>query len=180
MELEEAWAPVVLEEEVKKQGTLLNDSLLVEPDMSGRHKLKIYCKLYYLKHRDLFVTVINDFATVNDVHPIQVVSDSGRIRAFRNEYFGESPTDSSANFAEMDTTEYLAFKSEINIHDHESIRKHGRFLEKMYDADIYYLDSVDAFATVISADHIASLFQNNDLRKKYNIPYQDERLAEIF
>ena len=184
MEISQAWAPMVTEEEIKKEGTLLNESLLVEPDMGGAHKLKIYCKLYYLKHKDLFVTVLNDFVTINDVHPIQVVTDFKRMIEFRETYLGQMNVDSTTDFTEMDTTEYPIFKSEVDIQDIEMVKKYGRFLEKRYgSADIYYIESIDAFVIDSGQTVAGSLprvpFQNNDLRKKYNIPFQDERFETL-
>jgi hypothetical protein len=179
MEIEEAWAPVVTEQDIRDQGTLLDDSFLVQPN-SREDKLKIVAKLYYLKSKNVFVTVINNFETVNDVHPIQVITDFEQIRSFRYQYLKEQQNNSTDAFAPMDISDYSSFKSDIDITNHETIKEHGRFLEMMSDADIYYLDRLDVFAAVNSTDCTSYLFQNNDLRKKYNIPYQDERLAYMF
>jgi len=179
MEIDQAWAPMVTEEEIKKEGTLLNESLLVEPDMGGAHKLKIYCKLYYLKHKNLFVTVLNDFVTVNDVHPIQVVTDFKRMVEFRETYLGQMNVDSTNNFTEMDTTEYPMFKPAVDITNLESVRQHGRLLEISNDCEFYYLETMDVFATIVSNKAPAALFQNNEVRKKFKIPYQDERFETL-
>ena len=109
MEISQAWAPMVTEEEIKKEGTLLNESLLVEPDMGGGHKLKIYCKLYYLKYKDLFVTVINNFVTINDIHPIQVVTDFKRTIEFREIYLKETPIKSKDMFVEFNNADHTVY-----------------------------------------------------------------------
>ena len=179
MEIEEAWAPVITEPEIRDQGTLLDDSFLVQPN-SREEKLKIVAKLYHLKSKNVFVAVMNNFETVNDVHPIQVITDFEQIRNFRYQYLKEQQDNLTDKFAPMDISDYSSFKSEIDITNLETIKKHGRFLETMADADIYYLESLDVFAAANATDSTSYLFQNNDLRKKYNIQYQDERLAYLF
>ncbi len=179
MEIEEAWAPVITEQDIRDQGTLLDDSFLVQPN-SREDKLKIVAKLYYLKSKNVFVTVINNFVTIDDVHPIQVITDFEQIRSFRYQYLKEQQDNLTDKFTAMDVSDYSSFKSDIDITNLDTIKKHGRFLERVSEAEIYYLESLDVFATVITTDCTSYLFQNNDLRKKYNIQYQDERLAYMF
>jgi len=175
MEIEEAWAPIITEPEIRKHGVLLDNSLLVKPVSGGNDSLKIQCKLYYLKHRDLFVTVMNDFVTVNDVPPIQVVSDSLRLHAFRKDYLKQTPADSNDMFVEVDTNTHAPYSSDFDL---SNTKQYGKFLETFSGYDLYYVEQLDAFVQ-IGSDHPPSTFQNPALRKKYNIPYQDERMASF-
>ena len=170
MELSEAWAPEVHIVEVEEDGIVLDRAYKVKFDQSEIEK---FHTLYYLKSRDVFVTVENEYKG------LQVISDSDRIRSFREQYLGQQGTVSSNDFTEFDDTEHTMYKSEVDITNLNSVRQHGRLLETRDDCEFYYLESMDVFATIVANKAPAALFQSNEVRRKFKIPYLDERFENM-
>lgn len=170
MELSEAWAPEVHRLEVEEDGIILDRAYKVKFDQSEIEK---YHTLYYLKSKNVFVTV------ENETKEVQVISDSDRIRSFREQYLGQQGTVSSNDFTEFDDVVHTMYKSEVDITSLESVRQHGRLLEKRDDCEFYYLESMDVFAIIVANKAPASLFQDHEVRRKFKIPYQDERFENM-
>jgi hypothetical protein len=169
MEVEQAWAPSITPWHITNRGKVLDPNYKVKiGEVEKVHTL------YYLESDNVFVTV------EHQKKEMQVVADFDRISAFKEKYLDEMSVDKQ-DFSEYDINNFVKYKSDINIHDYETIKRNGQYLGKAeHDgSDLYYLETSDAFAAIVATDHPAYLFQSHELRKKYNIPYQDERFETM-
>lgn len=172
MEIEYIWAPTVGLQEVEQYGIVLDKLYKVKFDKSDIEK---HHTLYYLKSKDLFVTV------ENQTKKVQVLSDLTSTRSFREQYLGQTTVESKDNFLQFeDDTAYNVYQSDFNLTDVERIKKEGTLLETKQSQEIYYIVDMDAFVEVCKeSTHPPHKFQDTNLRKKYNIPFQDERFQDF-
>lgn len=172
MEIEYVWVPTVYLPELEKNGTILDKFYKVKFEKSDIEKQHT---LYYLNSKDVFVIV------ENQTKEIQVLSDLTSIRSFREKYLGQTVVESKDNFSNFeDSTPYNVYQSEFNLTDVERIKKEGTLLETKETRETYYVLDIDAFIEVCK-DNIQPphKFQDTNLRKKYNIPFQDERFQDF-
>jgi hypothetical protein len=174
MDLSESWAPEVTQREVEEEGSLLDEKY--DPYPGADIKNKVVCKLYYLKHKDLFVTISDGMTDSYSAIPLHVITSDFVIQKLKHKYFKEeirAPIRDA--FMEYDDTEYVGFQSEIDLSTPDSIKKHGQLIERLSTHDVYYIESVDRFGLISADDESWHTFDSPDHRKKYGIPYQDER-----
>lgn len=180
MELNEVWAPEVSLKEVISQGLLLEESI---PASIDDKKSKRLCKLYYLSSKDVFVTIMNDFRIEEDIVPTQVVTDKERITQFRKKYLNQETVESKDNFGEFEQSlSYNVYETDFIVSEVDKIKESGFCLEideKTKD-ETYYIDSIDAFIKVPANGDVPYKFESLELRKKYSIPFQDERMHGLF
>jgi hypothetical protein len=177
MELSEAWTPEITQKEVEEEGMLLDENYNPQPDNNAE---KVSCKLYYLKYRQLFVTVINGFVDTFYINPLHVITSQYTIDNLRYKYLNQElrqPVNDA--FMEYDQSDYSLFQSDLDLSNIETVKKYGRFLEKLQSQDIYYIELLDRFAVVDTEQETSHTFDSPDHRKKYNIPYQDERFSSL-
>jgi hypothetical protein len=170
MELSDAWGPDITKEEIEEDGILLDEIRSPHPD---KKDFELVYKLYYLKSKGVF-------ATLDEHGYYNVVTSDETIQSYRHTYLkqGIKPPVKDA-FVEADDTGYTSFQSEITA---TYIKKYGRFLEHVHDADIYYLEEFDVFLTfnVDTGIHSRVVDDKHLFRKKYNIPFQDERFQNLY
>jgi hypothetical protein len=180
MEVSEVWAPHLSVNEVKQEGNLLEKNI---PASIDDKKSKLVCDLYYLKSKDVFVTVLNDFITDDFFHqPWQVVTDRERINQFRKKYLNQEVLESKDNFSSFQenliATQYT---SEFNLNELKKVKETGILLETLKNLDeIYYFDNLDTFVYVPHNSTTCYRYESIEIRKKHNIPYQDERLQKMY
>ena len=172
MELSEAWAPLVNIEEVYSHGILVeerNDQ--ADDDGTGSGQKRIQAKVYYLKSADLFVISM-------DTGYWSVVACQSEIEKLRHKYLNQEPKQPVNDaFVDYDQSDFAAFQSEIDLSSVDAVKQNGTFLETdKVGNEIYYVKSMDRFVHLTNGGaggHYT--FDSLDTRKKYNIPYQDER-----
>ena len=130
-------------------------------------------KLYYLTSKDVF-------ATLDERGYYNVVTSDETIQSYRYTYLKQSikPPNKDA-FVEIDDSGYTSFQSEITA---AYIKTYGRFLEHVHEADIYYLEDFDVFLKFNTDTELYSrvIDDKHLFRKKYNIPFQDERFQNLY
>ncbi len=172
MELSEAWAPLVNIEEVYSRGILVeerND----QADDDGSGIKRIRAKVYYLKSVDLFVIVM-------DTGYWSVIACQNEIEKLRHKHLNQEPKQPVSDaFVEYDQSDFAAFQSDFDLSNLDAIKKYGKLLETRANNEIYYIEVVDRFANVDPKDGTCHTFDSPDYRKKYNIPYQDERFSSL-
>lgn len=170
MELSEAWTADLQYEDIQMYGTLLDDKYDPQP---YNNKEKVFCKLYYLESRDIF-TMISPSGYWS------IITSPVDIENCRVKYMNQEPRKFVNNaFTEYDKSNFNSFQSDLDLSDIETIKKNGRFLEKLQNQDIYYIELLDRFAVVDTEQETSHTFDSPDHRKKYNIPYQDERFSSL-
>jgi hypothetical protein len=178
MDVKEVWAPQVFHKEIKSEGTLLDKDIPVKIDDK---KIKIVYDLYYLKSKDVFVALINDTA----VGSIQVVADQERVAEFKKKYLNQEVVESKDNFSNFEQPMlHSAYESEFVVSKVEEIKKTGSLLEVLKNGDeIYYFKENDTFVYVPFDEESwipPYKYDSLELRKKYKIPYQDERFQDLY
>jgi hypothetical protein len=105
-----------------------------------------------------------------------IITSPQQIESCKVKYFNEefkSPVKDA--FVEHDTAKYSSFQSEIDLTSPDNIKKYGKLLETLNTNEIYYIDPLDRFAVLNKNDGTFYTFDSQEHRKKYGIPYQDER-----
>lgn len=174
MELTEVWVPEITSDEIEADGLLLDDKY---NNMLYRYiEDRVLCKLYYLKSKDIFVLL-------NPTGQLSVISSQYQIDNLRNTYFKEESNHTGDTFAEVDNGEhYTPFQPDVNVSDPESVIKYGQLLHAEEYYSIYYVEQLDTFVYINmykgKPKSFCYSFESLTDRKKYNIPYQDERKQE--
>jgi hypothetical protein len=171
MDLSESHVPCIDDSEIPSDGSLLDESFDPQPE---NNKDKIRCKLYYLKTRDLFVTVSGKGS-------YNVITFEDTIAMCRQLYLHEEYRKPLVNtVSDLDISDHAPFESKITA---QYIMSHGKFLECTQGCDVYYLDEFDLFTRFDPVDrlkfHTDKDADGTLYRKKYNILHQDERLATL-
>jgi hypothetical protein len=180
MELNEVWAPEVSLNEVISQGVLLEKSI---PASIDDKKSKRLCKLYYIRSKDVFVTVVDEFRIEEDIVPTQVVTDKERIIQFRKKYLNQDAVESKDNFGEFEQSlSYNVYETDFIVSEVDKIKEVGFLLEvnPKTNEETYYIDEIDAFIQVPANGDVPYKFESLELRKKYSIPFKDERMHGLF
>jgi hypothetical protein len=170
MELSEVWAPTVSAEEVEEYGILLDEQYDPHP---SNNKEKITCKLYYVKSRDLFV-----MARITGYY--SVITSQMDTDELRSKYLNQKVERSKDNFAEFNGKDYVMYEPDFITTQIDQIKQFGVLLE--IDTalnEIYYIASADMFVYLPPSGELPYRLESVDLRKKYKIPYQDERFSSF-
>jgi hypothetical protein len=109
-------------------------------------------------------------------NPLHVITSETVIGSLRHKYFKEEPKKSVDDaFMEHDDSDFAMFQSEVDLSSSDAVKKNGTLLETdKWGNQTYYVKSVDRFVCLQSSEAHYT-FDSLDTRKKYNIPYQDER-----
>jgi hypothetical protein len=170
MELTKAWSLKISKEEIETTGILLDEIILKNPTKQDSN---LILRIYYLKIKDIF-------ATIDNSGYYNIVTIDETVQNYRLTYLNqEVNTSSKDSFVEKDNLDFTPFQSEITS---DYIKKYGRFLEHVYESDVYYLEDFDLFVKINSDNGAYDRVVDDKhlFRKKYNIPFQDERLQYIF
>jgi hypothetical protein len=187
---EDWWTPNITMEEIELNGTLLDDEY--DNGLYKHKEDKVLCKLYYLKDRDRFVVV-------RDSEHWSVISSQFEIDNLCHKYLNQEPKQPVKDaFVEYDTSNFNSFQSDLDLNDIENIKKHGRYLgkepapllhlssidkddlDKLPHNDLYYIESLDRFVYYTNDSKYGEFCNHPYYRKKYNIPYQDERMQDMY
>ena len=179
MEISKVWAPHLSVNEVQTEGTLIEKNI---PASIDDKKSKLVCDLYYLKSKDVFVTVMNNFITDDFFHqPWQVVTDRERIVEFKKKYLNEDIAESKDNFESFEQNNNMIYETEFNFNEIKRVKETGFLLEKLKNLDeIYYFSDLDTFVYVPYNTPTCYRYESIEIRKKHNIPFQDERLQKMY
>lgn len=151
-------------------------------DLFPHIKEDSFYDLFYLKEKDVFITISNKPDSNG-----QELTDEVLDRKYREDYLQVvlPPID----FSGIGGGAGVSYESELSSINLEMILATGRELEKKDEYTFYYLEKFDRFAAVsiipdpetqIVETTYEHTFQDNSLRKKYNIPFQDERFKDLY
>ena len=132
--------------------------------------------LYYLKSKDIFVT-ISDTPDSSGQEITDEILD-GEYRKIYLKVF--KPL---TEFIPVESEVGTSYESELRHLTLETVLEKGLELETKKDLIFYYMRRFDLFVAVEVTDSQDKVFrytfQDNSLRKKYNIPFQDERFSDF-
>jgi len=149
-------------------------------DLLPELKKDKFYDLYYLDDSCMFITIADEFETGEHLQ------DEILIRQYSETYLNTV----------LPPVEYIPIETEVGI-EYESDTKdltvgmvvsNGQELETKESVVIYYFKRFDFFVAIelLPAAGSATLdkkfgyvFQDNSLRRKYGIPYQDERFQDL-
>ncbi len=137
--------------------------------------------LFYYKQNDVFITISEKEDSVG-----QKITDEFLDRQYRETYLDIvlPPNDFFGVGGDVGAT----YESELNTINTEMILETGKKIEESELYILYYLEYFDLFValepvlnknTNVIEKVFTHTFQSTDLRKKYNIPFQDERFNDL-
>jgi hypothetical protein len=156
------------------QGTFLDKKSYKDlfPDM----KKETFFSLYYLKSKDIFMTLSDTPDSTG-----QEITDDILDREYRETYLKVSKP--PIEFSPIESEVGTDYDSDLKYLTLETVIKNGQELETKKDLIFYYMSRFDFFVAVELVNGVDKVFrytfQDNSLRKKYNIPYQDERFSAL-
>ena len=132
--------------------------------------------LYYLESKDIFVTMSEEHDNSG-----QEVTDEVLDRSYRETYLKVFKP--LTEFIPIESDVGTEFESDLRYLTLETVLQKGVELETKDDLVLYYISRFDRFVAVELVDgkdkSFRYTFQDNSLRKKYNIPFQDERFSNF-
>ena len=173
MDLSEFWAPEVTYEDIKNEGTLITENFNPNPYNNTE---KITCKLYYLKSKDLFVTLLNEPTDTLYNNTFHVITDNVIIMTIKFQYFGykyQTFRGQNDTFLPNDKPDFTEFKSDFDLRNPEIIKKYGKLVETDELNSVYFVEPLNTFVSIFSNNRCGPRFDSIEYRKKYNIPYRD-------
>jgi hypothetical protein len=156
------------------EGTFLDKKSYKEifPDL----KQDTFFSLYYLKYKDIFMTLSDTPDSTG-----QEITDEVLDREYRELYLKISKP--PIEFIPIESDVGTEYDSDLKYLTIETVIANGQELETKKDLIFYYMSRFDFFVAVELVNGLDKVFrytfQDNSLRKKYNIPYQDERFSTL-